>query len=184
MKRPTVNFVPEAWLEIDKVKFHPKNPRIDLKTNQEKFDSLKKSIEEGVFEPIKISKLSGFCISGNQRLAAYKELGYEEIPVQYNEYENEKDEIRDMIKDNNSWGAYDQDILNSQINEFDLDMLTLGLEDDNIDDIIKEKPIKEEKEVEFKSMFQVVLDCENESDQEKIFQKLTDLGYKPKILSI
>ena len=127
--RPKVNFKPEAWIKIDDLKEHPKNPRVDLSQRTEQFEKLKMSIEEGVFEPIKVSTLSGFCIAGNQRLRAFRELGYDEIPVQYNEYENEKDEIRDMIKDNNEWGAYDYLKLAENLKNLDLSLDSLGLND-------------------------------------------------------
>ena len=106
-KRPKTNFIAEAWVSIDDLKEHPKNPRVDLSGDTEKFESLKRSILEGVFEPVKVSSLSGYCIAGNQRLKAFRALGYTHVPVQYNEYGNEEDEIRDMIKDNNEWGSYD-----------------------------------------------------------------------------
>jgi hypothetical protein len=128
-KRPKVNFKPEAWVKISELKEHPKNPRKDLKTIPEKFESLKRSIQEGVFEPVKVSTLSGFCIAGNQRLKAFSDLGFDEVPVQYNSYENEKDEIRDMIKDNNEWGEYEQQALSILIEELELTDTELGLEE-------------------------------------------------------
>ncbi|OGM06183.1 hypothetical protein A2125_00860 [Candidatus Woesebacteria bacterium GWB1_43_5] len=129
MKRPKINFVAPHWMKISDLQEHPKNPRLDLTQNTDQFDRLKQSIEEGVFEPLKVSELSGFCIAGNQRLRAFRELGYEEVPVQYNQYETEKEEIRDMIKDNNEWGAYNYLKLRENLSNFDLSIDSLGLND-------------------------------------------------------
>ena len=129
-KKPPVNFKVEAWVPIADLKEHPKNPRVDLINSPERFESLKRSIQEGVFEPIKVSKLSGYCIAGNQRIKAFRSLSYTHVPVQYNEYEKEADEIRDMIKDNNEWGAYDYDNLNQLMEVTDgLEALSLGFND-------------------------------------------------------
>ena len=57
--RPKVNFKPEAWVKLSDLKPHPKNPRIDLRTDKERFESLKGSILEGAFEPIKVSRKTG-----------------------------------------------------------------------------------------------------------------------------
>lgn len=127
MNRPKVNFSPEKWVKLTELKPHPKNPRIDLRQDAARFDELKNSIEEGVFEPIKISKTTGYCLAGNQRLKAFADLGYEEVPVMYNECADEKEEITIMIKDNNEAGAYNYTDLDQLIKEFDLASVALML---------------------------------------------------------
>jgi len=124
--RPKVNFTPEAWVKIGDLIEHPKNPRIDLRADKARFKSLKESILEGVFEPIKVSKTTGYCLAGNQRLKAFQELGYTEVPVMYNECADEKEEVRIIIKDNNEWGAYDFNELASLIEALDLPSDGLG----------------------------------------------------------
>ncbi len=126
MNRPKVNFKVEKWVKLADLKEHPKNPRKDLLQNPEKFASLKQSILEGVFEAVKVSSLSGFCLAGNQRLKAFADLGFDEVPVQVNEYETEKEEIRDMIKDNNEWGSYDYPLLSESLKGLELDIDALG----------------------------------------------------------
>lgn len=158
-RRPNVNFKVEAWVDIKTLKEHPRNPRKDLALDKDQFSKLKESLKEGVYEPIKVSKLSGFCFAGNQRLKAFKDLGYEEVPVQYNDYKNEKDEIRDMIKDNNNWGEYMYENLGILIEDFDLEINDLGLSDldisgldpmdlddeEDYDDDLQEKELKKIK---------------------------------------
>ena len=128
-KRPKVNFEPEAWVKLSELKPHPKNPRVDLTQYKEKFKSLKQSIKKGVFEPVKVSKLSGLCLAGHQRLKAFEALGYEEVPVMYNECKTEAEEVEVMIKDNNEWGMYEFGDLAALLDEFDLETENLGFSD-------------------------------------------------------
>ena len=126
--RPKVNFKPEKWVPIDELKPHPRNPRVDLRENEKQFNSLKESILEGVFEPIKVSRSTGFCLAGNQRLKAYADLGYDEVPVQFNDCADEKEEIQIIIKDNNEWGAYNYVETGLLIQEFGIEVESLGFE--------------------------------------------------------
>lgn len=127
MKRPTVNFAPEAWVPLKDLKPHPRNPRADLTQHKSKFASLKRSIKEGVFEAVKVSRLTGLCLAGHQRLKAFEALGYEEVPVQYNDCADEREEVQIMIKDNNEWGFYEYEELGELMTEFELDSSELGL---------------------------------------------------------
>ena len=133
MNRPIVNFQTEIWLKISDIKPHPKNPRVDLRKNKQKFESLKKSIMEGVFEPIKISKLSGYCLAGNQRLKAFDELGFDEVPCMYNDCKTEAEEIQILIKDNNEWGIYDFEVLNDILNDQNFNIEALGFNDSDLE---------------------------------------------------
>ena len=127
--RPKVNFKPEAWVKIGELIEHPKKPRIDLRQDKGRFESLKESILEGVFEPVKVSRKTGYCLAGNQRIKAFQDLGFEEVPVMYNDCENEKEEIQVIIKDNNEWGAYDYDQLDALVKANELALETLGFND-------------------------------------------------------
>lgn len=148
MTRPNVNFEPEAWVAIDDLKPHPKNPRVDLRDNPARFQSLKDSIEQGVFEPIKVSKRTGYCLAGNQRISAFKELGYEEVPVMYNDCANEEEEMQVVIKDNNEWGAYDYEALSGLMQDFSFELDSLGLSEADRKELdrLSKKSKRDEKE--------------------------------------
>lgn len=128
--RPKIIFEMESfWVKLSDLKLHPKNPRKDLRDYPERFESLKKSLEVGVFESIKISKKTGFCLAGNQRIKAYEDLGYDEVPAYYVLCETEAEEIEIVVKDNNQWGYYDFDLLNKYVQEAELSLKDLGLDD-------------------------------------------------------
>ena len=183
--KPKINFVPEAWVKIKDLKEHPKNPRKDLTQDEHQFGRLKQSILEGVFEPVKVSKRSGFCLAGNQRLKAFKALGIDEIPVQYNTYENEEDELRDMIKDNNEWGEYDYMKLNQDLAEMSLDMANLGLSDSDMKMLQKlTDALDETEDAKIIGTFEVIVDCPNEAEQQRLYEELVGEGYNVKVLTI
>lgn len=78
---------------------------------------------------MKVSTLSGFVTSGHGRIEAAKLLGWEKVPVVFQEYEDEKQEYADVQADNAiaSWSELDLDAINEDIEElgkkFDLDFL-------------------------------------------------------------
>lgn len=159
--RPKVNFTPEAWIKISELKEHPRNPRVDLRENPKKFELLKQSIQGGVFEPIKVSRSTGFCLAGNQRLKAFADLGYEEVPVQYNDCFDEHEEVEIMIKDNNEWGEYDYSGLDSLLKDFPLNIEILGLNDFDLNCLDKAdlKPLSGNKEIDVENDLKTDHEC-------------------------
>ena len=67
--------------------------------------------------PIKVSKRSGFIVSGHGRLLAARKLGVEQIPVDYQDYQCEADEWADLIADNRirELAEWDDPLLTSEI---------------------------------------------------------------------
>ena len=85
---------------IDTVKAvpNPKNPNFHP---QSQINLLAKIIKsQGWRQPITISNRSGLIVKGHGRLLAAIELGVDQIPVEYQNYETEADEIADLTADN------------------------------------------------------------------------------------
>jgi DNA modification methylase len=88
----------DAEVEIADLKPHPANPN---KHPDSQIALLAKIITaQGWRNPIVVSNRSGFITKGHGRLAAAKLAGLEVAPVDYQDYENEKQELADMIADN------------------------------------------------------------------------------------
>lgn len=111
----------------------PKNPRL---IRDEKFEALKKSIEENPemlgYREMLVYPFNGryVAIGGNMRYAAMKELGYSEVPCKVlPENTTPKDLRAYVMKDNYGYGEWDMGILNE---EWDLS----ELDDWGMDDII------------------------------------------------
>jgi DNA modification methylase len=106
---------------------HPKNPNDH---SQEQIARLAAILAyQGWRYPIKVSNLSGFVTSGHGRLLAAKFNGWEQVPVSYQDYENEEQEYADLVSDNAiaEWSVLDLKSINAEIEhmgpDFDIDWL-------------------------------------------------------------
>lgn len=104
----------------------PRNPR---QIRDSRFDLLKKSIIEAP-EMLNLRELLVYpidggkyvVIGGNMRLRACKDLGYKKLPCKILDSGTPVEKLREIvIKDNESFGQYDWDLL---ANEWDADEIT------------------------------------------------------------
>jgi len=83
---------------IDELRPHPNNANTH---SPEQLERLAKILKyQGWRKPIVVSKLSGYIVSGHGRLLASRIAGFSEVPVSEQEYDNEKQELADLIADN------------------------------------------------------------------------------------
>lgn len=88
----------DAMVPIAELRSHPKNPN---KHPEEQIRLLAKVIEHhGWRAPITVSTRSGFIVRGHGRLMAAQKLGVTEVPVDYQDYASEEDELADLVADN------------------------------------------------------------------------------------
>jgi 16S rRNA G966 N2-methylase RsmD len=101
-------------VKLSQIKKNPDNPRI---IRDEKFERLKKSLKDFpqmmALRPIVVDE-NGMALGGNMRLEALKANGLKEIPEEWVKKasdltDEQKQEF--IIKDNNSFGEYDWDVL-------------------------------------------------------------------------
>lgn len=134
IKATEIDIVP-----IEKLVPNPKNPNNHPK---EQIERLKKIIEkQGFRNPLVVSKLSGFVVSGHGRLEVGKSLGMKELPVIFQDFESEDQEYAHMIADNaiSEWAELDLSFINSQLPELgpDLDVSLLGIKDFEVEPLDK-----------------------------------------------
>jgi DNA modification methylase len=117
-------------VKINQIKPNPKNPRT---IKDERFEKLKKSIEDF---PDMLNKRPLVCftdtdgkyvvLGGNMRLKAAKDLGLKELPIILADEWTEEQKAEFLIKDNVGYGEWEWDQLKS---EWDVEKLTdWGLE--------------------------------------------------------
>lgn len=83
---------------ISEIKEHPKNAN---QHGREQIEILANAIKStGWRTPIGVSSRSGYIIRGHGRFAAAKALGLTEVPVDFQEYESEAQELADLLADN------------------------------------------------------------------------------------
>lgn len=94
----------EVWcsfdelVSIDSLNPNPKNPN---KHPDSQIELLSKNIKYlGWRHPITVSKRSGFIVAGHGRLMAAKKLGVQIVPVDYQEFNSDADEMAVLVADN------------------------------------------------------------------------------------
>ena len=109
-------------IDIGEAVPNPKNPNYHPHSQVNLLAKIIKS--QGWRNPITISKRSGLIVKGHGRLLAALELGSDQVPVEYQEYRTEAEEIADLTADNRL----------SELSEMDDDALTEILQDLNDED--------------------------------------------------
>lgn len=131
----------DKLVSILELRPHPKNAN---RHSKEQIERLAKIIEyQGWRYPIKVSKRSGYITSGHGRLEAARILKLAEVPVNFQEYDSEDQELADVHSDNAiaSWAALDLSMINTQLGDFDpsFDINLLGIKDFKLD--LAEEPL-------------------------------------------
>jgi len=149
----------EVWCAYDKlVKVeelipHPKNPNTHP---QNQIKILAQNIRyHGWRHPIVVSKLSGYIVAGHGRLEAARELGVSIVPVEYQDFATEDNELAVLVGDNRlaELSSLDLNGLQDIIDGFkasDFDTILAGFEPTDLDALLDEqKPdFGDEKEKE------------------------------------
>ena len=184
----------ELHLNTGQIKDVPKNPRF---IKDERYEALKKSIEDDP-EMLQLRELVAYdnngelvVILGNMRYRAMKELGYKDAPVKVLPPETDAKKLRAYIqKDNIAFGQNDWDLLG---NEWDVEELQdFGLECEFLEDnenVIENEDEGENDEIEdFSSeltpQYKIEISFDNEEEQEKIYNELTERGLSCRILTL
>lgn len=135
-------------IDVSEIKVHPKNRN---KHTKEQIDRLALLMQRhGVRHPIIVSTLSGFIVAGHGRLDALKNLGVTQVPVDYQDFENEDQEYAFLISDNSIalWAELDLAAINTDIADLgpDFDIDLLGIKDFVLEPIEKFEPQCDEDE--------------------------------------
>lgn len=120
------------------------NPR---KISPYQLRSLKKSVEKyGILEPLIVNKTTGnTVVGGHQRLRIAKELGIEEVPVQFIELDSVDEEKALNLALNKVGGEFDKPKLIGLFQSMDLKALDLQMTGFSEDEVNKMLMTKEEE---------------------------------------
>jgi len=138
------------------------------------------SIKEFGFKvPIIVDK-DNVIVAGHTRLRAAKKLGMKTVPCIVADDLTPEQIKAFRLADNkvSEFSEWDMDLLTSELKEIDFDMDIFGFDDDY-------KEIKR-TDLSYKDFtaFQIVIDCDSEEQQELYYNKLTEEGYKCKVLTL
>lgn len=149
MSQPEVRVKYIKMTPISELRPHPKNPN---KHPPDQIERLAKLIEyQGWRYTINVSNQSGLINTGHARLMAAQLRGWKEVPVSYQDFEDETQEYASMVADNAIAEWADQSL--SQINidlsdmgpDFDIDLL--GIKDFVLEPADKFAPQSDEDHV-------------------------------------
>ena len=172
-------------MKINDIKINPQNPRIIKDDKFKKLcDSIKSFPKMLSLRPIVVDD-NMMILGGNMRFKALKELGFKDLQDDWVKIANEltdEEKRRFIIEDNIGFGDWDYDML---ANDYDVDELKeYGMDDSDLKMYDDENNDSDDNDDKLKTMFQVTIDCENESEQKETFDKLTAQGFKCNILSL
>lgn len=149
MGNPIVHMAGVEMVPVSQLKPHPKNPN---KHPPEQIERLAQIIQyAGWRRFITVSKRSGLVTVGHGRLMAAKLMGWETVPVSFQDYDSDEAEYQDLVADNSidDWAELDLASINAEIPnlgpDFDIDLL--GLKDFTLDAAEKMAPGCDEDEV-------------------------------------
>ena len=142
-------------IKISELKENPKNPNTHSK---EQIELLAKVIQKtGWRASITVSNLSGLIVKGHGRLQAAKAAGFKEVPVEYQNFKDEEEEMSALLADNKiaELAEIDNEKLKEIFSDYDFgDLLLTGYSQDdlqkyfeNIDfeDVPEDIPLDREK---------------------------------------
>lgn len=130
-------------------------------------------------DPLLVCPETMEVLSGNGRLIAAQKLGMEQVPVVYAPKGLTEKQKADLVIASNKLveiSGYN-DNLDVLLEEFELNAEDFGIE-------LKDKEPKMPKEQEVPEGYEVVVECENELEQQQVFDDLTEKGYKCRILTL
>lgn len=175
-----------VMLPVSEVRPYEKNPR----KNADAVKYVRASIEKFGFKQPIVIDLNRVIISGHTRLEAAKSLGMAEVPCIVADDLTDAQVKALRLADNKvaEFSEWEMNLLGEELGELakisDIDMGDFGF-DDNLDNIgDEEENGTEEKGVNLSEAFQIIVECENEIEQQEIFEKLSGEGYKCRLSTL
>jgi ParB-like chromosome segregation protein Spo0J len=136
----------EVWCSFDKlvpVEDLQPNPRNPNTHPARQVELLAKNVRYfGWRHPVTVSKRSGFIVAGHGRLEAARELGVQLVPVDYQDFASDNDEMAVLVADNRlaELASLDLNSLEGIIDELrvaDFDTLLTGFDETDLDSLLQ-----------------------------------------------
>lgn len=158
-------------------KLHPK----------EQIEQIKKSILEfGNNDPIAIDK-DNIIIEGHGRLLALKELGYKEVEViKLGHLTEEQRKAYTLIHNKLTMNTdFDMDLLMEELENIEIiDMEDFDFSLDIEEDETTKTPKENDLSGEIYDTYEVIIECQNELEQEELYNRLIQEGLKCRVLTL
>jgi ParB-like chromosome segregation protein Spo0J len=176
----------EQW-DIEKLIPYARNARTH---SPEQVAQIAASIKEwGWTTPILVDE-SGQIIAGHGRTLAARKLGIKQVPVIIATGWTDAQKRAYIIADNKLAlnAGWDEELLKIEfldLGKLDFNLELTGFDLQEIASILdNQEEIQEPKSVEYQEVFNIIVECASEDEQEKIFNKLDAEGYKCRVQSL
>lgn len=169
--------------KINEIKPYEKNPR----RNDAAVKYVAASIEAfGFKQPIVIDR-DGTIVAGHTRYKAAKKLRLASVPCIVADDLTDEEVKAYRLADNKvaEKAEWDDELLPEELDGIsDFDMLDFGF-DDMAEDEEEPKPVeRDDLSGQVGEMFQIVIDCESEAEQEQLYYRLMEEGLKCRTLTL
>ena len=172
------------YRKLKDLKKLPNNPRVIFDDDFKRLcDSVQNNADYFKARPLILSDRTGklVIIAGNQRYEAAKRLKFQEVPTHLIENLTEEREKEIIIRDNVANGSWDFELLDS--GAWDLqDLSDWGVVMPDFEAIEDESGESNDEGINYQSQYGVIVMCGNETEQQAVFEKLTDEGLTCKIV--
>lgn len=165
-------------IKVRDLKPYEKNAK---KHDQTQIDNVAKSIEKyGFVQPLVIDK-NNVVIIGHCRLEASKKLKLKEVPcVLADTLTDEQVKELRLLDNKLNESDFDFDLLSEELADLDLSDFELDWCIEELEQNIERKDLSETIE----EQQQLIIDCEDETQLEQLYNELTERGYKCKISTL
>lgn len=168
------------YVFIDSIRAYENNAKIHT---EEQIEQIKKSIEEfGMNDPIGVWHEE--IVEGHGRLIACKELGYNEVPIiRLDDLSDEQRKAYMLVHNQLTMNTgFDIDLLKNELEDItDIDMSNFGFESFDFDE---EQETNDDISNKYIEEYQVIIVCDNEQEQEKVYDEMKERGYQCKVSTL
>ena len=184
-------------MDIIKIKVEDLIPYVNNPRNNENaVDKVASSIAEfGFKNPIAIDK-NNVVVNGHTRLLASKKLGLKEVPCIVIDDLTDTQIKAFRIADNKTseYAEWNEELLkieleqleemNFNLDDLNIDYSDFGLEIDYIEDDFIEIKEREDLSDKVNSAYEIIIECDNEEEQEEMYNRFIKEGLKCRVLTL
>ena len=155
---------------------------------REQIEQIKESIKENGFnDPIAVWGEKNIIVEGHGRLIACKELGYKTVDcIRLDHLTDEQRRAYTLIHNKLTLNSgFDDELLSLELEELNglgIDVIGFDLEDIEIDD--DEPKEREDLSENVKEVYEVVVECADEMEQEEVYTRLVGEGLQCRVLTL
>ena len=173
-------------LSVNDIHPYPNNPRINDEAVAYVVESMNQT---GNLDPIEVDE-DNVILSGHTRLLALEQLGITETEcVRYTGLTDEqKRKYRILANKTGEVATWDEELLNMELGDLDFGDFDFGFElsDGGVDKSKESDDEDDETTTHFNysEQYGVIVMCDDEAEQEQIYNRLTDEGFTCKVVAV